>query len=132
MDAEFEYSVRRSRRARRVLVNVDLDGAVEVVLPQHAPQPAAAAAVQELRPWIARRLAHARATLATLPGNDGRVPYLGTMLELVAESGRRQAQRSAERLLVPPGDARPAVERFYRRAARQEIAARLDRATALT
>jgi predicted metal-dependent hydrolase len=32
---------------------------------------------------------------------------------------------------VPDGDARPAIERFYRRAARAEIAARLDRATAL-
>ena len=39
--------------------------------------------------------------------------------------------RQGERLLVPAGDARPALERFYRRAARTEIAARLDRATAL-
>ena len=36
-----------------------------------------------------------------------------------------------QRLLVPAGDARPALERFYRRAARAEIAARLDRASAL-
>ncbi len=33
---------------------------------------------------------------------------------------------------MPDGDARPAIERFYRRAARVEIAPRLDRATALT
>ncbi len=39
--------------------------------------------------------------------------------------------RRGERLFVPAGDARPAIERFYRRAARAEIAARLDRATAL-
>jgi hypothetical protein len=32
---------------------------------------------------------------------------------------------------VPAGDHRPALERFYRRAARSEITARLDRATAL-
>ena len=33
--------------------------------------------------------------------------------------------------MVPVGDARPALERFYRRAARAEITPRLDRATAL-
>jgi predicted metal-dependent hydrolase len=33
-------------------------------------------------------------------------------------------------LLVPPGDARDAIERFYRRRARAEIAPRLDAATA--
>ena len=36
------------------------------------------------------------------------------------------------RLLVPAGDARAALERFYRRAARTEITPRLDRAAALT
>jgi predicted metal-dependent hydrolase len=39
--------------------------------------------------------------------------------------------RSGERLLVPDGDPRPAIERYYRRAARAEIGPRLDRATAL-
>jgi predicted metal-dependent hydrolase len=39
--------------------------------------------------------------------------------------------RRDDRLLVPAGDARPALERFYRRAARTEIAGRLDRATEL-
>ncbi|MDE3070468.1 MAG: M48 family metallopeptidase, partial [Acidobacteriota bacterium] len=131
MTPEIEYTARRSGRARRVLVNVAPDGAVEVVLPQTAPQRAATAAIEELGPWIARRLADARATLATLPGRDGHLPYLDTELHLVAEPGRRHAQRSAERLLVPSGNARAAIERFYRRAARREVAARLDRATAI-
>ena len=39
--------------------------------------------------------------------------------------------RDGARLLIPAGDARPALERFYRRAARAEMAPRLDRATAL-
>jgi predicted metal-dependent hydrolase len=39
--------------------------------------------------------------------------------------------RRGERLLVPAADPGPALERFYRREARKEIAARLDRATAL-
>jgi predicted metal-dependent hydrolase len=59
------------------------------------------------------------------------VPYLGHDLLLVPQAGRRQVHRRGERLLVPVGDARPALERFYRRAARAEVAERLDRATAL-
>jgi predicted metal-dependent hydrolase len=59
------------------------------------------------------------------------VPYLDTSLELVPQAGRTRAHLTGERLLVPASDARPAIERFYRRAARAEIAPRLDRATAL-
>jgi predicted metal-dependent hydrolase len=59
------------------------------------------------------------------------VPYLGGALRLVPQPGRTRAHRRGERLLVPAGDARPAIERFYRRAARAEIEPRLDRAAAL-
>jgi hypothetical protein len=101
------------------------------VLPERAPERAAAAAVSELRPWIERRLEEAREVLARVAERSGTVPYLGRPLELVAEPGRTRAHRRGERLLVPAGDARPALERFYRRAARTEIRERLDRATAL-
>lgn len=60
------------------------------------------------------------------------LPYLDSTLRLVPQPGRARTHRRGERLYVPTGgDARPAIERFYRRAARVEIAARLDRATAL-
>ena len=61
----------------------------------------------------------------------GELPYLDTSLRVVPQPGRTRAHRRGERLFVPSGDARPAIERFYRRAARVEITARLDRATAL-
>jgi predicted metal-dependent hydrolase len=130
------YTVRRSTRARRVRVNVHTLAetrtvSVEVVLPTRAAERAAAAAVQELAPWIERRLAQAHATLERLAQRDGTVPYLGSTLELVPEAGRARVHRRGERLLVPAGDPRPALELFYRRAARGEIAQRLDRATAL-
>jgi predicted metal-dependent hydrolase len=131
MAEEIRYSVRRSARAQRVRVHVTLDAAVEVVLPERAPQRAAAAAISELRPWIERRLAEARSTLARMPSRDGSVVYLGDRLELVPQPGRRRVHRTGTSLLVPERDARPALERFYRRAARAEIARRLDRATAL-
>jgi predicted metal-dependent hydrolase len=127
---EIPYTVRRSSRARRVRVNVHAHEGVEVVLPQRAPDRAAAAAVAELRPWIERRLGEAAAVRARLAERAGTVPYLGDALTLVAEAGRTRAHRRADRLLVPAGDARPALERWYRRAARREVATRLDRATA--
>jgi predicted metal-dependent hydrolase len=60
------------------------------------------------------------------------VPYLGIPLELVAQPGRSRVHRDGERLLVPAGDPRAALERFFRRRARAEIVPRLDRATALS
>jgi len=128
---EIPYTVRRSARARRVRVNVHAHTGVEVVLPARAPERAAAAAVSELRPWIEHRLDEARQVLARIAARAGTVPYLDTSLELVAQPGRTRVHRQDERLLVPTGDARPALERFYRRAARAEVGMRLDRASAL-
>jgi predicted metal-dependent hydrolase len=123
------YTIRRSARARRVRVNVHAHTGVEVVLPQRAPERAAAAAVSELRPWIERRLRDAREALDRVAARAGTVPYLDSTLELVLEPDRGRVHRDGERLLVPAGDPRPALERFYRRSARAEIAPRLDRAT---
>jgi len=128
---DIPYTVRRSSRARRVRVNVHAHSGVEVVLPARAPERAAAAAVSELRPWIEQRLAEARAAMASIAERAGTLPYLGRTLLLVPEPGRSRVHRSGERLLIPDGDAGPAIERFYRRAARAEIAPRLDRASAL-
>jgi hypothetical protein len=128
---EIPYTVRRSTRARRVRVNVHAHSGVEVVLPVRAPERAAAAAVSELRPWIERRLREASEVRRRIAARAGTVPYLGSPLELVPEADRTRVRRDGERLLVPAGDPQPALERFYRRAARAEIAPRLDRATAL-
>ena len=125
-----DYTVRRSPRARRVRVSVDAAGAVEVVLPRRAAEREASAAVQELAPWIERRrsaMATARAEVARAPGT---VPYLGETLGLRPQPGRERVHRRGPTLLVPPGDARPALERWYRRAARAEVGARLDASTA--
>ena len=129
--SEIPYTVRRSSRARRVRVNVHAHAGVEVVLPARAPERAAASAVRELRPWIEARLAEARTAMASVADRAGTLPYLGATLQLVPEAGRSRAHLRGERLLVPATDPGPAIERFYRRAARTEIAPRLDRASAL-
>jgi hypothetical protein len=128
---DFPYTIRRSTRARRVRVNVHAHTGVEVVLPAHAPDRAAAAAIVELRPWIERRLSDVQGVLAQIAERGATVPYLGGTLQLQPQAGRQRVHRCGERLLVPPGDSRPALERWYRRMARQEVAVRLDRATAL-
>ncbi len=127
------YSVRRSERARRVRVTVDAARGVEVVLPKRAAEREAAAAVTELRSWIERRVAEMDRMRELVAARGDTVPYLGTALELVPEAGRSRVLRRGQRLLVPDGPQRTgALERWYRRAARVEIAARLDRACAAT
>jgi predicted metal-dependent hydrolase len=129
--ADIAYTIRRSTRARRVRVNVHAHSGVEVVLPAGAPERAAAAAIVELRPWIERRLEDVQGVLEQIAQRGATVPYLGTTLQLQSQPRRQRVHRSGERLLVPPGDPRPALERYYRRMARLEVTERLDRATAL-
>jgi len=130
-EPRLSYQIRRSARARRVRVSVDATGGVEVVLPRGAPQRSADAAVHELRPWIERRLREVARTQATIAARSGTVPYLGRDLTLVAQAGRARVHRRGDQLLVPDGAGRlEALERWYRRAAREEVTWRLDDACA--
>ena len=123
-------------------MSVENDGAVRVTLPRRAPLRAADEAVRELAPWIERRrraLARVAAEVARTPGT---VPYLGAELRLVPEPGRTRVHRRGDSLLVPADEVvgaggsmlvpagEVAIERWYRRAARAEIAPRLDAAVA--
>jgi predicted metal-dependent hydrolase len=127
---DFDYTVRRSERARRVRVTVDATRGVEVVLPRRAAEREAAAAVSELRPWIERRVRDVARVRATLAARGDTVPYLDETLALVQQPGRTRVHRRGGSLLVPAEDPQAALERWYRRAARAEIAPRLDRACA--
>jgi predicted metal-dependent hydrolase len=124
------YAIRRSDRARRVRVTVDAERGVEVVLPRRAPERAAARAVEELSPWIEKKVAELATARARVADRAGTVPFLGEALRLVPEPGRSRAHRRGDALLLPAGDWRPAAERWYRRTAAREIPPRLDRATA--
>jgi predicted metal-dependent hydrolase len=127
--SEIAYTVRRSERARRVRVTVDAARGVEVVLPRRAPEREAAAAVRELGPWIDRRLAELERAREAVAARGDTVPYLGRLLTVHGEPRRTRVHRRGDVLLAPTGDERlPALERWYRRAARDEIAPRLDRA----
>lgn len=128
--APIAYEVRRAPRARRVRVAVEPDQTVVVLLPPRATQRDAAAAVRELRPWIERRLRDAEARSQRMARAPGTLSYLGAELRLVAEPGRSRVHRRGAELLVPadPEAQAHALERWFRRAARTEIAPRLDEA----
>ncbi len=112
-------------------MTVDPARGVEVVLPRRASEREAAAAISELRPWIERRMAEVARARSMVAQRGDQVPYLGALLRLVDEPGRTRVHRRGFELLVPAGEARaPALERWYRRAARVEIAPRLQRACA--
>ncbi|MDX6688702.1 MAG: hypothetical protein QOG15_159 [Solirubrobacteraceae bacterium] len=138
MPADLPYRIRRSDRARRVRVVVDPHSGVEVVLPRRSPASAAPAAIAELRPWIEARLAAGQAVRDVVAARGESVPYLGRDLALHPQAGRSRVHRVAGdaggggMLLVPddPAAASAAVERWYRRTARAEIAPRLERAVA--
>jgi predicted metal-dependent hydrolase len=114
---------------------------VEVVLPRRFPLREVEPLVEEKRAWIERTLRRMRETEATLPrpqlADGGDVPYLGERLRLavrvVPGRVREHAVRRGRELRValPPGAAlRDALERWYRRRAREEVAVRLDSAAA--
>jgi predicted metal-dependent hydrolase len=128
---EITYSVRRSERARRVRVTVDAARGVEVVLPRRAAEREAAAAIRELRPWIERRVRELERVRAALAARGDGVPYLGELLRVTPQHGRTRVHRKGLELLAPAGASQSdALERWYRRSARAEIAPRLDRACA--
>jgi predicted metal-dependent hydrolase len=130
---EIAYRIRRSERARRVRVTVDAGRGVEVVLPRRAAEREAAAAIRELRPWIERRVRELERAHATVAARGSSVPYLGDLLHVQTQPGRTRVHRRGAVLLTPSGPERvPALERWYRRAARAEIEPRLDRACALS
>ena len=127
---EQPYRIRRSDRARRIRVSVTASGEVEVVLPRRSPQRHADEAVRQLRPWIERRRRLVARAAAEVARDPGTVPYLGEVLTLVPEPGRTRVHRRGDELLVPEAEAPAALERWYRRRAKEEIAPRLDAAVA--
>jgi predicted metal-dependent hydrolase len=108
-----EYSVRRSKRARRSRITILDDAAVVVVLPMRAAEREAPELVRRHRAWIERhvvRITNRRRTLALRPSlANGRVLTINGQPEIVR---------------AITDDERAALERRLRRTAR---AALLDR-----
>jgi predicted metal-dependent hydrolase len=136
------YRIRRSDRARHARIDVRPEG-VEVVLPSRFPMRHVQPFVEEKRPWIERTLRRMRATEAEFPParlrDGGEVPYLGERLPLQVrvEPNRVRPHVAWRRGVLHvavsrsgPAAVRDALERWYRRRAREEVAPRLDAAVA--
>ena len=136
------YAIRRSTRARRARIVVDAAG-VEVVVPRRMPLREVEPFVAEKHDWIERTLRRYRATDAAGRRvelrDGGRVPYLGRDLALrvAVEPGRTRPHVALRgdvlRVKVGrpgPEAVREALERWYRRRAREEVGARLAAAAA--
>lgn len=136
-----EYTIRRSDRARRLRIVVAPSG-VEVVLPRRMALRHAEEFVAEKRPWIERTLRHYRAAEASLPPvrleDGGEVPYLGMNLSLRVKVEPWRTRPGVSRRggtlhvgVIEAGEeaVRDALQRWYRRRARVEVAERLDWAT---
>jgi predicted metal-dependent hydrolase len=137
------YRIRRSDRARHARIVVDADG-VEVVVPRRMALRHVEPFVREKQAWIERTLR--RYQDAALDGDvqvdlrdGGEVPYLGEQLDLDVrvEPGRTRphVRRRGDVLTVKVAGRgreaiRDALERWYRREAREEVEWRLDAAVA--
>jgi hypothetical protein len=140
-DPAIPYAVRRSDRARHARIEVDAAG-VRVIVPRRMPLREVAPFVAQKQRWIERTLRRYRQAEAEAPrvrlADGGTVPYLGQELELRVrvEPGRVRPHvaRRGDALHVAvgargPAAVRDALERWYRRQARVEVAERLDAAT---
>jgi predicted metal-dependent hydrolase len=136
-----EYPIRRSDRARRARINVSAEG-VEVVVPRRMALRQVVPFVEEKRPWIERtlrRIREAEEAAAVRLVDGGSVPYLDRLLTLSirVEPGRVRSFVSMrgdvlEVAVGSPGveAVRAALEAWYRRRARIDVAPRLDAACA--
>lgn len=134
------YRIRRSPKARRARILVD-GGGVEVVVPRRFPLSEVEPFVEEKRAWIERTLRRMQETEVELPparlADGGELPFLGRRLALAVrrEPGRAREHTALRghtlRVALPPQAAlRDAVERWYRRRARDEVTPLLDAACA--
>ncbi|HEV7846438.1 MAG TPA: SprT family zinc-dependent metalloprotease [Thermoleophilaceae bacterium] len=134
------YRIRRSDRALHARIQVGADG-VEVVVPRRFPLRNVDSFVQEKRPWIERTLRRIRESEADFPPSrachGAELPYLGERiyLEVGVKPSRKRAHvaRRGSTLRVALGPDTPleeALEAWYRRRARAEVAPRLDAAVA--
>jgi predicted metal-dependent hydrolase len=122
--------VRESRRARTARIIVGPRRPLELIVPRHVPASDIGLLLESRRSWIEARLAAARELAARPPRlgleRPGHVPLAGSLLPLERLNGRRAvAERVDGRLLVrgPDAGAPGAIERWYRREARERVLA---------
>jgi predicted metal-dependent hydrolase len=120
----YTYVLRRSRRARHILLTVDGEGEIEVVVPWRASLQTARQFVREKGAWLQRATVRHRRLAGVSLVDGASLPLLGERLRLrvVIERGRQRSRVQLDNnvLMVyvsTPPAARAAVVRWYRRRA---------------
>lgn len=119
------YWLRRSRRARHILLHVGATGEVEVVVPWRVSYRQGERFVREREEWLTERLLLARARRAKMPrrrlATGEELPFLGSSLKLRIEiepDRQRSYVRRRGGVLTVKVNARrkiaPAIQRWYR------------------
>ncbi len=133
----FRYALRRSKRAKSIRITVGDDGVV-LTIPHRVDERAGHAFIEERSSWINKTLAKIEAAddiVASRSLADGStVPFLGadlTLRLLDGPSGRVTVKPALGELWVRVPDERretvaAALERWYRRQAKEIFTARLD------
>jgi predicted metal-dependent hydrolase len=133
----FDYSLRRSTRAKNIRITVGQDGVV-LTLPGRTAERHGHEFIRERHDWITRTLAKievADEIVASRALGDGStVPFIGwdlTLRLLEGSSGRVTLKPASAELWVRIPDARretvaAALERWYRRQAKEVFTERLD------
>lgn len=121
------YTLRKSHRARHILLHVNHNGTIEVVVPWYVAYRAAESFVHQRRAWLEQKLAaiqqHLPPPRRFVSGEQ--LPYLGQSLRLWIETDpeRRRAHvtRRTQTLdvqLPPHADPKTAIARWYQQQAR--------------
>ncbi len=124
------YTVRRSRRAKHLLLHVDLSGAVELVVPWHVSFDEGRKFVTQQADWLERTLRKKTWQRASVPRRrlitGDKLPVFGRWYELEVKcEEKRKRTRLRERpdgvlSLKVPGreEVRPALRRWYQEKAK--------------
>lgn len=120
------YTVRRSRRAKHLLLQVDGNGQVEVVMPWWVPAHQAASLVRSKQRWLRRQRTKRVVPPPRLPWHDGsQLPYLDEQLILRLRRDPKRQRATVVRqgqvlyvTLPDRGSVREVLEAWYARQAR--------------
>jgi predicted metal-dependent hydrolase len=125
-EREIPYTVRASRRARRVSLRIREAGLVEVVVPMHLVMSAPETVLKRHAQWIVRtldRLSRAAADGGERPPGEGsRILFLGAerTIRVLRDERRRPSVALTESEIIvrltpeSPEDIRPLLERWMR------------------
>lgn len=128
-DKQYSYRLRRSRRAKRLLLHVELDGTIEAVIPWYVSYREAQRFVAEKKAWLKRTLVKHHELRSRTPQRElasgEELPFFNETytLDVIIEPGRKKRLiRDRDNVLyirvASPSGVRDAVMGWYKHKAK--------------